>query len=348
MECSTTTWPGTIEKGRRINFSRLIIPALVPALQLFSGCIYASEMNLDQSVRSLTSDTKWVFSELTLNATTIKTNGYKLTIIVNGNLNIIGNARIYSFDKPASQPDPKKPVKPARGTPSYDPGPNTPGYMPGANGRTGGGGPAGINGTAGASGKSAGDILIRVKGSASGSLAIVNDGLPGGDGTDGSDGANGGNGEQGGIAIPNRINLLGVSIIAGCAKAPGFGGGGGPGGKAGNSGDAGSGGNGGSVSITVEGEVSRLTLAHGYQRQFFVNASAAAAGAGRPGDPGQPGVGGSGGFGGKGSEGCLGRVTEGRGTDGPSGEEGRFGNTADSGLPGDIQLSPPEISGLPR
>ena len=285
-------------------------------------------------------DEVWKYDDLTLDNLSIVTNGHRLEIQVSGDLKIIGKAKILSHETNVVSETPGQASAGVGGTPSFNPGPNSSGASPGARGRNGGPGGIGAAGSPGSNGAPSKPVIVRVKGSATGFLAIENHGENGGAGGQGGSGGSGGNGEQGGIALSNKIKVLGRTISAGCARGPGSGGNGGAGGAAGAGGPGGDGGNGGEIRVIVEGSVRQLTLTTGLKQQFFVMASSLGGRAGIGAAPGPPGKGGIAGYGGRGASGCEGRVAERRGVDGADGQQGANGAPGRNGIPGDIHASP--------
>lgn len=306
----------------------------------------AKDRTLGATLISLDKDEVWRFDDLVLDGSTIKTNGHGLEIVVAGDLEIRGTARIYSHDPSAASPVPSPASSGAPGA-SFDPGPNSDGSAPGEPGRPGGAGAAGADGTAGTGARNSKPIIVRVRGSAQGKLSIDNSGMTGGAGGIGGNGGKGGDGEQGGRAFSSRRKILGLAIPAGCARGPGRGGDGGVGGDGGHGGPAGAGGNAGDIRVDIAGSVKRLTLTKGFQQQFFVQAKADSGRAGAPGLAGSPGMGGTPGYGGRGAPGCEGRVADRRGTPGVRGRAGRAGSTASDGLGGEIEISP-KLLRVPR
>ncbi len=183
-------------------------------------------------------------------------------------------------------------------------------FPPGASNH--GDGPDGIN---------AAPISIKVVGSASGALHVLNRGE---DGEAGRDGA------PGGVGAPGGPGVHAADHIFACAHGAGDGGHGGPGSSGEDGKPGGAAGNGGDITIRVSGDASG----------FSVVADAP------PGKPGAGGSGGSGGAGGPGGPGGGGSTycREGHaGPPGPNGDRGHEGLSGSPGKPGHIDLSPAEI-----
>jgi hypothetical protein len=276
----------------------------------------------------LTGPTVWVYDSLSFeNGSSIRTNGYPLTITVLGDLTIRGEASIYSF------PEGQRPAKPAKpdAAPNgrgFDPGPNSEGF--GAPGPSGQPGLPGVPGTPGVDGQTPGPIVLIVVGRYNGgTLRIAN---AGGNGGPGGDGGNGGNGGSGGQGQRATSNLVFGGVVVGCASGPGVGGAGGVGGAAGPGAPGGAGGNGGDITVLVRGAI-----------QGQIIARSPPGDPGRGGEPGQPGAGGQSGFGGRGAAGCEGRETERRGPPGPSGNPSSRGNDGPRGRGATIKIDPPSL-----
>ena len=264
--------------------------------------------------------TIWEFGNLRIrDGTTIITNGYPLSIHVQGNLVVEGTATITSFEpmiKPeashneigSSNISPDKPSPPRHASDCV---------KPSCRGINGVPGDAGESGSAGADGKDAQPVRIEVLGAASGTLRIVNRGSDGEPGGIGAPGQRGGDGGSGGPASGSFLSCVGL---------PGDGGAGGNGGRGGDGGRGGRAGNGGSVYIKV---------ARSDEIKILLDTA--------PGKPGSGGAGGQGGApgvpgsGGSGTTLCNGGF---RGYPGNPGENGIDGVPGTLGTAGDLIATP--------
>ena len=235
----------------------------------------------------------------------IITNGYPLTLNVNGILG--GTAQIRSFP----------PGRPTSGSNGGNGGNGRSGNN--GSGQNGADGQPGGHGASGVNGKSAGNITIRAN-RIDANLIISNKGQPGANGGNGGNGGRGGNGGQG---SPSSAGFS-IGGVGDCRSGPGRGGKGGNGGPGGNGGNAGNGGNGGNVYIEVEEISSTISI------------QTDGGGAGLPGSEGRGGSEGTGGPEGalNGPCGSAGRV----GANGTIGNEGNPGTTGNDGDYGTIEV----------
>jgi hypothetical protein len=98
----------------------------------------------------LTGPAVWVLESLSFdNGSSIRTNGYPLSITILGDLTVRGEANIHSFLETRTPPKPPKPP-PASDGRGFNPGPSTEGS--GAPGPSGGAGLPGVPGAAGVDG----------------------------------------------------------------------------------------------------------------------------------------------------------------------------------------------------
>ena len=176
----------------------------------------------------------------------------------------------------------------------------------------------------GPDGLSAAPITIKVSGSASGALHVLNGGEDGEAGSPGQPGDSGVAGTHGENAADHLFD---------CAHGGGDGGPGSPGSNGKDGKPGGAAGNGGDITIRVGGDASGFSVA--------ADASPGHPGAGGLG--GNGGAGGPGGGGGSGSTYCRGGHA---GPPGPNGERGRDGSSGSVGKPGHIDLFPSEIGAI--